>query len=131
MFQGLPSNKQQFLLFVDLKPGIQRFYLELGGFIMIKYRNRPQLENFYRLDRLWLEEKGILFNQIECKWGLPFCLRLINNQLKDIKMIARFISKKMKKGQREQSRISYIVIKRIKNLNNLPSLACKQLQNRK
>ncbi len=46
-------------------------------------------------------------------------------------MIARFISKKMKKGQREQSRISYIVIKRIKNLNNLPSLACKQLQNRK
>lgn len=46
-------------------------------------------------------------------------------------MIAKFINKKMKKEKREQNRINYTAIKRIKSLNNLPSLVCKQLQNRK
>lgn len=46
-------------------------------------------------------------------------------------MIERFISKKMKKELREQSKINYTAIKRMNNQNNLPSLVSKQLQNRK
>jgi hypothetical protein len=129
-FQELPLNRLQYLQFADLKPGILKSYLELGGYIMIKFLSQPQQDNFYLPVLLWFEEKEILFSLIEWKWVLLSYLKLINNQLKDIRTIEKFINKKIKSNKRwcsKQRNTKNLLNK----LNNLLSSALIMLQNKK
>ncbi len=88
-----------YLLCVVQKHGRQKLSPEHGGYIRSKFLNQHQLGSSFPLVPLWSEEKETLFILTECRWGWPYCIRLIINLLRDILTIVESMRSKLKRNK--------------------------------
>lgn len=107
-------NKPPYLQCVDQRPGKQRLFLGLGGFILSRYLNQLQQENFFQQVHSWFEVKETLFTPTEWKWEWLCYIKLTTSLHNDTWMIEEFTSSKSRRNNKKIKKPTIQAIKRSK-----------------